>query len=76
MHPETGKPVKEQQKPRIQILSDFLSGCEENKRWTLSLCNTIHVTSYGSISAVTINTTEDAAYIGMKNELPSLFWKS
>ena len=40
-------------------LFGFLFGREENKRWTLSLYNAIHGTSYDDISAVTINTIED-----------------
>ncbi len=50
-------------------LAGFLSGCEENKRWTLSLYNATYGTPYGDISAVTINTTEDVSYMGIKNSL-------
>ena len=53
-------------------LFGFLFGREENKRWTLSLYNAIHGTSYDDISAVTINTIEDVVYMGMKNDLSIL----
>ena len=53
-------------------LFGFLFGREENKRWTLSLYNSIHGTSYDDISAVTINTIEDVVYMGMKNDLSIL----
>ena len=53
-------------------LFGFLFGREENKRWTLSLYNAIHGTSYNDISAVTINTIEDVVYMGMKNDLSIL----
>ena len=53
-------------------LFGFLFGREENKRWTLSLYNAIHGTSYDDISAVTINTIENVVYMGMKNDLSIL----
>ena len=53
-------------------LFGFLFGREENNRWTLSLYNAIHGTSYDDISAVTINTIEDVVYMGMKNDLSIL----
>ena len=53
-------------------LFGFLFGREENKRWTLSLYNSIHGTSYDDISAVTNNTIEDVVYKCMKNDLSIL----
>ena len=53
-------------------LFGFIFGQEENKKWTLSLYNAIHGTSYDDPSAITINTIEDVVYMGMKNDLSIL----
>ena len=53
-------------------LFSFIFGREENKKWTLSLYNAIHGTSYGDLSCITINTIEDVVYMGMKNDLSIL----
>ncbi len=53
-------------------LFGFIFGREENKRWTLSLYNAIHGTSYDDLSGITINTIEDVIYMGMKNDLSIL----
>ena len=53
-------------------LFSFIFGREENKRWTLSLYNAIHGTSYNDVSCITINTIEDVVYMGMKNDLSIL----
>ena len=53
-------------------LFSFIFGKEENKKWTLSLYNAIHNTSYDDSSIITINTIEDVVYMGMKNDLSIL----
>ena len=53
-------------------LFGFIFGREENKKWTLSLYNAIHGTSYDDLSCITINTIEDVVYMGMKNDLSIL----
>lgn len=53
-------------------LFSFLFGREENKRWTLSLYNAIHGTTYKDPSCITINTIGDVVYMGMKNDLSIL----
>ena len=53
-------------------LFGFIFGREENKRWTLSLYNAIHGTSYDDLSGITINTIEDVIFMGMKNDLSIL----
>ena len=53
-------------------LFSFIFGREENKKWTLSLYNAIHGTSYDNLSCITINTIEDVVYMGMKNDLSIL----
>lgn len=53
-------------------LFGFIFGREDNKKWTLSLYNAIHGTSYHDPSIITINTIEDVVYMGMKNDLSIL----
>jgi len=53
-------------------LFGFIFGRDENKRWTLSLYNAIHGTSYDDPSVITINTIGDVVYMGMKNDLSIL----
>ena len=53
-------------------LFGFIFGGEEHKEWTLSLYNALHGTSYTDPDVITINTIEDAVYMGMKNDLSIL----
>ena len=47
----------------------FIFGREENKRWTLSLYNSLHGTDYMNIDDLEFTTIENVLYIGMKNDL-------
>ena len=53
-------------------LFSFLFGTEEHKDWTLALYNAINGTSYTDPGGITINTIDDAVYMGMKNDLSIL----
>ena len=53
-------------------LFGFLFGSSEHKDWTLALYNAIHGSSYTNPDDITINTIEDAIYMGMKNDLSIL----
>lgn len=47
----------------------FIFGREENKRWTLSLYNSLHGTNYTNIDDLEFTTIENVLYLGMKNDL-------
>ena len=53
-------------------LFGFIFGREEHKAWTLSLYNAISGTNHTNPDDITINTIEDAVYLGMKNDLSIL----
>ena len=53
-------------------LFGFIFGNGEHKEWTLALYNAIHGSSYTDPDDITINTIEDAVYMGMKNDLSIL----
>ena len=50
----------------------FIFGREENKRWTLSLYNSINGTSYTDEDDIEITTMSDTVYMGMKNDVSFL----
>lgn len=53
-------------------LFGFIFGREEHKAWTLELYNAINGTNHTNPDDITINTIEDAIYLGMKNDLSLL----
>ena len=61
--------VNKEYKDRLFV---FIFGREENKRWTLSLYNSINGTSYTNEDDIEITTMSDTVYMGMKNDVSFL----
>ena len=53
-------------------LFSFLFGEKGNKEWTLSLFNAVNQTDYTNPDDIEFTTMEDAAYMGMKNDVSFL----
>ena len=54
---------------RKDRLFSFMFGREENKRWALSLYNSVNHTSYSDPDEIHFNTMNDTLYMGMKNDV-------
>ena len=53
-------------------LFKFIFGNPDKKEWTLSLYNAMNNSSYTDPDAISLNTIEDAVYMGMKNDVSFL----